>query len=67
MRKLALILTAVLVHAKKAGTKMDKDLEGMAYQGSDQVFKEKPADSDSSTETFDPEKAKQEAYEDYMR
>ena len=43
------------------------DLEGMAYQGSDQVFKEKPADSDSSTETFDPEKAKQEAYEDYMR
>lgn len=39
----ALLMAPMLLRAygKKAGTKMDQDLEGLEYQGSDKIFKEK--------------------------
>lgn len=42
--------------------------DGLEYQGSDKVFAEKKAQTDNSEDAqFDPEKAKQNAYEDYIR
>jgi hypothetical protein len=63
---LAILATMALAFAKKAGTKMDKDLEGMDYVGSEKVFKEEPAPSDPEDD-FDPEKNRQQAYDEYIR
>lgn len=38
----------------------------MEYQGSDKIFQEEPKAGDTEREPFDPEKQRQDAYQDYM-
>lgn len=60
------MMTMMLAYGKKAGTKIDQDLKGMEYEGSDKVFSEKK-ETEETGETFDPEKSRQAAYDDYMK